>query len=374
MDKIQRLLHEKIKELFPNNFLPYQVQRDFAHLLYGNALHVFDKLKNNGHKPVIVDHAEQVVCLGSGFDWLHKPNFALIVNPLALEPREPFITQLKILRSNLKLKRIPKRDGLLVMVSVSFKELRDKRHSILKAISLVDFAQKIIEEEFKDLVESGMQMIVGIMDENTRLFEPIHTEKLKLFSDSDYKPPRRLNKIAQFIVKHNQLQHDEFTNLNSIIQRGEYLKNYPTKFVFFKCMDGRVNFAIATKTPMGIIKPMRNVGAIFHFGWKPLYDKVSGVIEEAIVEKTNCVLVPTYHFSRVNTELCCAGHGYDLERTKANSVNLLNQTEFTFGGGNNGVVSVMMLGYNTDIDSIIVHGTNGDVFDMEDFVRENFEF
>jgi hypothetical protein len=62
----EQKIENSIKEFFPN--FPSQVIKDFSHLLYGNVIHVSDKLKKNKTTPTMVNHQEQVVCLGSGFD------------------------------------------------------------------------------------------------------------------------------------------------------------------------------------------------------------------------------------------------------------------------------------------------------------------
>jgi len=254
---------------------------------------------------------------------------------------------------------------------VSYKELKDKRHSMLKAISLLDFAQKIIEEQFTDLVDSGLQMIVGIMNEETRLFEPLDEPTLKKFSKSDYTIPTKLNPIGEFVITHNKMQHEEFTSPYNITQRRVYRKNYPTEIMVLKCMDGRIHLPLATETPMGIIQPMRNIGAKFHFGWKAFYDKVSGWIDYSIDNKRNCLLITTYHFSKLDTHLGCAGHNYDTNAAKNNAEELVRQGEFTLGSGKNSEVSVAMIGFNTDIDAIIVHGDKPDqILDIESFVKE----
>jgi len=366
-EKIARIM----SDFFPD-FSP-QVVKDLAHLLYGNALHVQEKITKNGKKHVIVNHQEQVVCLGSGFDWLHLPNFALIVNPVDPDFETPFATQLKVIRANLAEKRIPESEGVLVMISVSYRQLKDKRHSILKAISLVDFAQKMIETEFKDLVEKGLQMIVGIMNEETRLFEPIAEEQLRAFSKSNYSIPEKLNYIGDFVVKHNKAQHEEFTSPYNITRRRKYREEFPTEIMVLKCMDGRIHIPLATSIPMGIIQPMRNIGAKFHFGWKAFYDRVDNWVSFAYEKKRSCLLLISYHFSKLDPHLGCAGHNYDTCAAIRNTDDLVNQARFTLGSGKDSHVSAVKIGFNTDINAMIIHADDGRVFDIEEFVRENFQ-
>jgi len=372
MEKVQQKLEEIVRDFFPN--FPPEVIEDLSFLLNGNAEHVFEKLKKNGDHVVVVNHEERVVCLGSGFDWLHLPNFALIVNPFDPDFETPFATQLRVIRSNLSEKRIPVEEGVIVMISVSYKSLKDKRHSILKAICLLDAAQAIINEQFSDLIDLGLQVMVGIMDEETRLFEPINEEKLELFSQSNYVTPKELNKVGKFVIEHNRTQSEEYTSPYAVEQRKKYRSIFRILLIVLKCMDGRIHLPIATGIPMGIIVPMRNIGAKFHFGWKAFYDRVVGLIDEAIENRKNSLIFATYHFSNLNQHLGCAGHGYDTCAAMNNAAFLVKQAEFTFGKGKNHNICIAKIGFNTDINAIIVHGDRPDqVLDMEQFVRENFK-
>ncbi len=361
----EETLQRTVKEFYPD--FPAQVVKDLAHMMYGNAQHVGKRIAEISEKGVSeVNHEEQVVCLGTGFDWLHLPNFALIVNPVALDHVTPFFTQLKVLKQNWEENRIPREQGMLVMISTSYRAIGDKKHALLKAVELLDFSQTIILKEFPELVQAGLQIIVGTMDTNTRLFEPLDEEILKRFSKSNYTIPDELNEVGKFVLKHNKSQHDEFTSHYNIRQRQNYRENHPTEIMALKCMDGRIHLPIATETPMGIIQPMRNVGAKFHFGWPSFYDKVTGWIQYATERKRNCLILVTYHFSTTESHLGCAGHNYDTAAAKKNAEELAEEARFVYGQGKDSEVNVAVIGFNTDVDAIVLHGMQpGQIYDMQ---------
>ncbi len=359
---------------------PEQVVNDLAHMLRGNAKHVEKrKVEISQNGVTEVNHEEQVVCLGSGFDWLHKPNFALIVNPLGFDLQTPFATQLKLLRENWEgsvkpgseqKPRIPHAMGMLVMISTSYRKLAEKKHALLKAVVLLDFAQQIIKKDFSDLLKNGLQIIVGTMDANTRLFEQLDKETLKRFSKSNYVAPAELNEVGKFVLEHNKSQHDEFTSRYNIRHLETYRKEHPTEMIVFKCMDGRLNLPIATESTTGVFEPMRNLGAKFHFGWPAFYERTNGLIERAVARGNNVLLIITYHLSKSGNHLGCAGHDYDTEAAKKNAEELAEQARFVYGQGKDSEVNIIVIGFDTDIDAIILHGTLPDqIYDMGEEIR-----
>ena len=62
-------------------------------------------------------------------------------------------------------------------------------------------------------------------------------------------------------------QHAErFCSPDAWLARQRYLAQHPTSIVVMKCMDGRIHIPHATRTPLGIITPFRNLGGYFRFG------------------------------------------------------------------------------------------------------------
>lgn len=54
---------------------------------------------------------------------------------------------------------------------------------------------------------------------------------------------------------------DTFCSPSAWLARERYLAKHPTRILAMKCMDGRIHLPHATRTPLGIITPFRNLGA-----------------------------------------------------------------------------------------------------------------
>lgn len=101
------------------NLYPTMLQRtldDLLPLVEGNQVHVRETLKI-GRKPIELDHAERVIAVGRGFDWLHLPNTALIIGPYDHKWPDAVETAGQIVLNNIKLGRIPVEEGVLVLAS-----------------------------------------------------------------------------------------------------------------------------------------------------------------------------------------------------------------------------------------------------------------
>ncbi|GED44182.1 hypothetical protein HME01_00340 [Vreelandella aquamarina] len=62
-------------------------------------------------------------------------------------------------------------------------------------------------------------------------------------------------------------QHAEhFCSPDAWLARQRYLAQHPTSLLVMKCMDGRIHLPHATRTPLGIITPFRNLGGYFRPG------------------------------------------------------------------------------------------------------------
>ena len=68
-----------------------------------------------------MNHSEQVIAVGRGFDWLHVINKALIVGPFSVDWSSEVVTAAKIVLSNLKEGRAPKEDGTVLLVCAPYR-------------------------------------------------------------------------------------------------------------------------------------------------------------------------------------------------------------------------------------------------------------
>ncbi len=98
---------------------PSMLQRtldDLLPLVFGNQIHVGETCKV-GREPIELDHAERVIAVGRGFDWLHLPNTALIIGPYDHKWPDAVETAGQIVLNNIVSGRIPIEEGVLVLVS-----------------------------------------------------------------------------------------------------------------------------------------------------------------------------------------------------------------------------------------------------------------
>lgn len=164
--------------------------------------------------------------------------------------------------------------------------------------------------------------------------------------------------LIQQMLKRNKEQSELFCSPAAWAARRLYRRKYPTEILWFKCMDGRLNGAVITKTPLGIIQPMRNIAGSFDLGWPYLGEIFLQWVEYAIDNGRRCMPFCTYHFSRSDTHKGCYGHGYNTDKARNDAHGLLMNIEYVFGKEHT-VVYPLLVGIETDEDAMILHGFDG---------------
>jgi hypothetical protein len=132
-------------------------------------------------------------------------------------------------------------------------------------------------------------------------------------------------------------------------------------------MDGRLNFAVMTKTPPGILQPFRNVGGRFDLGWPFFGELIREWVDFAFSRTRLCVVFVTYHFSTGDHHRGCKGFGYDTKAATENAHKLVAQFERVYGKRER-VVFPLVVGIETDEDALIFHGEAGGVFNTAEHV------
>lgn len=138
------------------------------------------------------------------------------------------------------------------------------------------------------------------------------------------------------------------------IDRQLYRENHPTEICAFKCMDGRINIPLMTNTPLGIIKPYRNLGGIFDLGWKLLGLDLMNWVQYGVTKRRKSLIMITYHYSMGDKHRGCKGCNYDTPAAVALTLNLYKQVRRVFGM-NSSVVYPIVVGIETDTDAFILH-------------------
>lgn len=174
-------------------------------------------------------------------------------------------------------------------------------------------------------------------------------------------------KLIQFLLDHNQEQSKAYAGSDAVLWRQQYRAKHPTEIAALKCMDGRLNFAVMTGMPPGIIQPFRNIGGKFDLGWPFFGALIREWIEYAISRGRDAMVLVTYHFSKGDPHRGCKGFGYDIAAAQKGTTILKAQFEHVFGGSHQ-IVYPVMVGIETDEDALVLHGSKGEVFNVADNV------
>ncbi len=151
------------------------------------------------------------------------------------------------------------------------------------------------------------------------------------------------------------------------------------EIAWFGCMDGRFHPPTITGTHLGIWSIWQNIGGKFDLAKWPRFQNSFEKFWWCSKRNDRLMLVIiTYHFSRSdNARLGCKGHGFDLARAQASSRALKSQFEHVFK--DEPTTYVISVGIDTDGDSMVFHGQNGEI-DIatandrsESFFRDEFK-
>ena len=171
------------------------------------------------------------------------------------------------------------------------------------------------------------------------------------------------NNLVDFLLAHNKEQARGYADPDAALFRRQYRAKYPTEIAALKCMDGRLHLPVMTNIPVGIIKPFRNIGGKFELGWPFFGLLMQEWVTEAVERGHDAAIFITYHFSKSDTHLGCAGWGYDTAASKDAAFSLHAQCERVFGEAHT-VVYPIVVGIETDEDALILHGAEGKVLEM----------
>ncbi len=165
----------------------------------------------------------------------------------------------------------------------------------------------------------------------------------------------------KLIIELNKKHSEMFQS--QLLERQLYLSKHPTNVVVFKCMDGRIHMPTVTGTPLGIMKPFRNIGGKFNLGWPLLSESFDQNIKKAVSEGNRTLVLVTYHYSKGDHKRGCAGFNYDCDESKRFTENFRKQILRTYGE-NNTVVFPILVGLETDEDALVFHGEDGNAIDV----------
>jgi hypothetical protein len=155
----------------------------------------------------------------------------------------------------------------------------------------------------------------------------------------------------------------EFCSPESFLARERYQAQHPTAIAVLKCMDGRINIPVATKTPPGIIQPFRNLGGMFDMGWPHLGEVLAQYVQRMVKSGRRVLILITYHFSRGDIHRGCSGFGCDTGAAIAHTRQIRKQMEAIFGAAHDSVYP-LICGFETDEDALLLHSSDGHILDL----------
>lgn len=173
--------------------------------------------------------------------------------------------------------------------------------------------------------------------------------------------------LPEFIRQRNAQQSAAFCDPEARLERQLYRQQHPTEVLALECMDGRLNLALYTETPQGIIQPFRNIGGKFDLGWPFLQTTIRNHVDYALEVGRRTIVFVTYHYSKSNTHWGCKGFLYDTCAAREAAFKLYAQFERVFGKS---VVYPIVVGLETDEESLIFHGAHGVQFPVADAVGD----
>ncbi len=164
-------LDRMIASLYPD--MNSEMRADLLPLVEGNLKHV--AVVRAEQKPLIdLEHREQIIAVGRGFDWLHEPNRALIIGPYSHEWPAAVRTAGTIVLGNLNAGRIPAESGVLLLVGALWRSEEREVGRRLKE-EKVRYVAKTALAELQNIPElkDHLKILAGVIDADTRKLHPI---------------------------------------------------------------------------------------------------------------------------------------------------------------------------------------------------------
>jgi hypothetical protein len=174
---------------------------------------------------------------------------------------------------------------------------------------------------------------------------------------------RPIDERIDWLLQHARQHADRFSSPEATLARLRYRAEHPSAIAALKCMDGRLNLSVATRMPLGIIQPFRNLGGMFDLGWPHLGEVLTGYVLAQIAEGRRVLILCTYHYSKGDPKRGCAGFHYDTAAALAYTRRIRQQIETVFGTGHDTVYPIVC-GFETDDDALIFHGHDDEQLDL----------
>lgn len=173
LDASAESLEGKLRTLYPD--MSAQMINDLLPHVLGNIAHI-KALRAESREPIAMEHREQVIAVGRGFDWLHWPNKALIVGPYSPNLASPISIAGKVVLGNIKGNRINPSEGIVLMSAAVHRNESafERNRAVEKARTLAKIGYEALAsvKELEELMPY-VHVIAGTVDETTRKFTQV---------------------------------------------------------------------------------------------------------------------------------------------------------------------------------------------------------
>ena len=181
---------------------------------------------------------------------------------------------------------------------------------------------------------------------------------------------RPIQERLDWLMNLSRNHSEHFCNPENYLARQRYLAEHPTHIIALKCMDGRLHLPHATQTPLGIIRPFRNLGGIFDLGWPYMGDLLESSVMEAIDSGRRVLIIITYHYSKGEKSRGCAGFACDKQAAMQHARAIRSQVEAIFGRDHQ-TVYPLVCGFETDEDALVLHSADDQLLDLSSLNPED---
>ncbi|KAI9019626.1 hypothetical protein DFJ74DRAFT_673874 [Hyaloraphidium curvatum] len=183
----------------------------------------------------------------------------------------------------------------------------------------------------------------------------------RAFSPQIYDHP--IEERIEFLRSFAREKADVYSAPEAYLARDRYFSRYPSRVLVLSCMDGRLNWQMATRTPPGIVRTIRNIGGRFDLGWPHVCDILIAAVSKAVKKGRRVLALLSYHFSRGDYHRGCAGFDYDTTAAQEHTLRIRDQFEELFGRT---TVFPLVVGLETDEDALLLHSSTGAVLSVAD--------
>lgn len=171
-------------------------------------------------------------------------------------------------------------------------------------------------------------------------------------------------KLVQEVITINRRCSTLFASANARSNRLYYRAKEKYFKMWVVCMDSRVDIPKVTQVPVGVGKHFRNLGARFNLEWEKFDEAVFRCYMHHLKEEgKGSLAMLNYHWSKGSKLRGCKGFNFDKDAAIAAMFGLQEQFKRVYGDNTESMIP-LVVGLETDEDSLVFHGDKGEILDL----------